>query len=91
MTSKLWIFRDIDPDRQAALTRALSISPATAAEVSDAIVDAYFQPLPPAEAWTPLPRNIGRKPAPRHPDPTQPAAHPSPPDWRGGFARNCAR
>ena len=31
MTSKLWIFRDIDPDRQAALTRALSISPATAA------------------------------------------------------------
>ena len=30
-------------------------SPATAAEVTDAMVDAYFQPLPPAEAWTPLP------------------------------------
>ena len=30
MTSKLWVFRDIDPDRRTALARALSISPATA-------------------------------------------------------------
>ena len=30
-------------------------SPATAAEVTPAMVDTYFQPLPPAEAWTPLP------------------------------------
>lgn len=30
MTSKLWVFRDIDPDRRAVLARALSISPTTA-------------------------------------------------------------
>ena len=30
-------------------------SPPTAAEVTPAMVDAYFEPLPPAEAWTPLP------------------------------------
>ena len=30
-------------------------SPATAAEVTPDMVDAYFEPLPPAEAWTPLP------------------------------------
>ena len=30
-------------------------SPPTAAEVTPEMVDAYFQPLPPAEAWTPLP------------------------------------
>lgn len=30
MKSKLWVFRDIDPDRKAALAQALSIAPATA-------------------------------------------------------------
>ncbi|MFO0707384.1 MAG: single-stranded-DNA-specific exonuclease RecJ [Nitrospira sp.] len=30
MKSKLWVFRDIDPGRKAALARALSIAPATA-------------------------------------------------------------
>lgn len=30
MTSKLWVFRDIDPGRRAALAKALSISTATA-------------------------------------------------------------
>ncbi len=30
MTSKLWVFRDIDPGRRAVLARALSISPTTA-------------------------------------------------------------
>lgn len=30
-------------------------SPPTAAEVTPEMIDAYFQPLPPAEAWTPLP------------------------------------
>lgn len=30
-------------------------NPPTAAEISDADVDAIFAPLPPAEAWTPLP------------------------------------
>ncbi len=30
MTSKLWVFRDIDPGQRATLAKALSISPATA-------------------------------------------------------------
>ena len=30
-------------------------SPATAAEVTVKQIDAYFAPLPPAEAWSPLP------------------------------------
>ncbi len=32
-------------------------TPATPSEVTDAMVDAYFQPLPADEAWTPLPSN----------------------------------
>jgi len=32
-------------------------NPATAAAVSDADIAAIFQPLPPAEAWTPLPQS----------------------------------
>jgi enoyl-CoA hydratase len=32
-------------------------SPATPADVTDAIVDSYFQPLPADQAWSPLPAN----------------------------------
>ena len=32
-------------------------TPATPADVTDAMVDAYFQPLPADQAWTPLPPN----------------------------------
>jgi enoyl-CoA hydratase len=35
-------------------------NPATPAEVTPEMVDAYFEPLAPAEAWTPLPPTAGR-------------------------------